>query len=313
MKQLITSVIFSFISLVLLSQEDTIPEPVKPWKLESIFGLNGTQSSFVNWSAGGRNNVSALAFINASAYYTKDLVKWDTDLKLALGGLRYIGAGAGQETIQKTDDKIDLATKLGLKINEVLYPSIVAGFKTQFLDGFANPGDTVRASMFMAPGYLNLGLGMDYRPNDHLTAFLSPLAGKVTMVMDSQLANAGAFGVTAAEYDPLTGTLTKDGEHFRYEFGAYLKLRYNKEILKNVNMTYTMDLFSNYLDRPQNIDVNADLLFNLKVNSWLSASVNWTLMYDHDIMITDSKGGIGPRTQFKSVIGVGITYKLKNY
>lgn len=76
------TILFVALHSVVISQSDTVLVPEKPWKLESIFGLNGTQSSFVNWSAGGRNNVSALAFINASAYYTKDLIKWDTDLNL---------------------------------------------------------------------------------------------------------------------------------------------------------------------------------------------------------------------------------------
>ena len=66
------------------------------------------------------------------------------------------------------------------------------------------------------------------------------------------------------------------------------------------------------MDNPGNIDVNADILFKFKVNGWFSASLNWTVIYDHDINIEGSDGGFGPRTQFKSVLGLGISHTMKN-
>ena len=68
-------------------QIDTLP---KNWKMKAIFGLNGTQTSFVNWSAGGRNNVSVLGSIIARAEYDKNKIRWLNDFSLALGGLKYI-------------------------------------------------------------------------------------------------------------------------------------------------------------------------------------------------------------------------------
>ena len=78
-------------------------------------------------------------------------------------------------------------------------------------------------------------------------------------------------------------------------------------------MKSTLELFSNYLKNPENIDVNADVLFTFKVNKWFSASLNWTVIYDHDINIKGNDGGFGPRTQFKSVLGLGVSYTMKNY
>ncbi|MEJ6615939.1 MAG: DUF481 domain-containing protein, partial [Crocinitomicaceae bacterium] len=99
----------------------------------------------------------------------------------------------------------------------------------------------------------------------------------------------------------------------RSEFGGYIKFSFQKDIVKNVNFKTKVDLFSNYLHNPQNIDVNAEIIMNFKVNSWFSASVNWLLIYDDDIDIRDSKGDFGPRTQFKSVIGLGVSYTMKNF
>jgi len=288
---------------------DTLP---KDWKLQATYGLNGTQSSFVNWAAGGRNNISVLGYIEASAKYSKNRVNWDTDLGLSLGGMMYLGKGES-DGLQKTDDRIDLATKVGYKLKDHWYFSALAGFKSQFLDGFTFPNDSVRVSKFMAPGYGNLSLGIDYVPNDKFSLFISPLSAKLTFVQDEVLSNAGAFGVTAAEYDLTTGDVISNGKRFRGEFGAYLKAQYNQTIAKNIELKTKLELFSNYLEKPQNIDVNAEVIMNFKVNSWFSASINWLLIYDDDIKITDRDGNVGPRTQFKSVIGLGIAYTMKNF
>jgi hypothetical protein len=283
----------------------------KRWLLKSIYGINGTQSSFVNWNAGGRNNISLLGFISATAVYDNPHFDWDNSLDLALGGLQYLD---GDEGLQKTDDRIELSSKLGYRLrqNRNFYLSFISGFRTQFLDGFSFPNDSVRQSTFMAPGYVSVALGIDYKPNKHFNLFLSPAAGKFTFVRDQTLADLGAFGVEPAVFDN-NGSLITAGRQFRGEFGAKMRMTYNKEIFENIELKSRLELFSNYLDRPENIDVNADVLFNFKVNSWFSASANFTLLYDHDIIITDADGNSGPRTQFKSVLGVGISYTLKNF
>lgn len=302
-------------SFLSYSQDDSIEEEVKDtivknWNSISLFGLNGTQSSFVNWSAGGRNNISVLGYISLTANYKKDNLKWDNSLDLALGGIQYIGVGASKD-LQKTDDKIDFASNFGVKMKDHWYYSILGSFKTQFMDGFAFPNVTDRVSSLMAPGYFTLALGMDYSPNENFSVFISPLASKMTFVTISKLADAGAYGVQAAEYDGL-GNLIKAGEKFRGEFGAYVKIKYNKTLAKNIDMKSKLEMFSNYVENPENIDVNADVIFAFKVNDWFSASLNWTLIYDHDINITDIKGNTGPRTQFKSVLGLGVSYAFKN-
>ena len=294
------------------AEADTLP-PDPNWKLKVTYGINGTQSSFVNWNAGGRNNISFLGYIEGSANYLKDNVKWDNDLGVALGGLLYVGVGSSSAGgVQKTDDRLDLSSNFGYRMKEHWYASIIAGFKTQFMDGFNYPNDSVRVSKWMAPGYLNLALGIDYSPNENLSIFLSPAASKMTFVQDQTLANAGAFGVDAAEYDDL-GVLIKKGSQFRAEVGAYFKLKYNQTLAKNIELKSKLELFSNYVKNPENIDVNAEVIFNFKINNWLNASVNMNLIYDHDIDIRDAQGNVGPRTQFKSVIGIGIAYTMRNY
>ncbi|HIP32891.1 MAG TPA: DUF3078 domain-containing protein [Crocinitomicaceae bacterium] len=312
MKNLILATITLCLFSVSFAQTDSVPAPVDPnWKLQSIYGLNGTQSSFVNWNAGGRNNISILGYISATANYKKNTLKWDNSLDLALGGIQYIGVGAPKQ-LQKTDDKIDFSTNVGLRMKEHWYYSLLGSFKTQFLDGYSYPNDSIRVSGMMAPGYATIALGVEYKPNDNFMMFISPLASKMTFVQIQHLADAGAFGVDKAEYD-LLGNVISNGKRFRGEFGAYFKMTYNKDLAKNINLKTKLELFSNYANNPQNIDVNADVLFSFKINNWMSASLNWTLIYDDDIDIRDVKGNVGPRTQFKSVLGLGVSYTMRNF
>lgn len=282
-----------------------------PWTLKSLFGVNGTQTSFVNWAAGGRNNISVLGFIDASANYKKNSLKWENDFKFALGGLRYIDSTGKKDGLQKTDDKIDLSSTFGYEFKKTWFYTATAGFRTQTLDGFSFPNDSVRISTFMAPAYVNVSLGIEFAPKESFNMYLSPIAGKITIVNDQVLANAGAFGVEKAVLDT-DGSVLTSGKRVRSEFGAYFRMKFQKEIMKNIEMKTRVELFSNYLNNPENIDVNAENIFTFKVNKWFSASLQWNLIYDDDISIRDANGNSGPRTQFKSVLGLGISYTMTN-
>lgn len=289
----------------LMAQEESEPKESN-WKLESIFSLNITQSSFTNWASGGRNNISGLGFINASADYSKGHWKWANQLSTGLGGIKYF-----DENLQKTDDLLDIQSTVSYGLKDPWYISLLGGFRTQYLNGYVDPEDP-RTSAFMAPGYGNLSLGIEYIPNDNFKVLLSPLSAKFTWVQVQRLADMGAYGVEPAELDALGNVLTP-GRNFRPELGAYLRVSYKKELIENINLRTRWEFFSNYLDSPDHIDVNGELILDFKINKWFSANLQLNLIYDHDIKIEDRKGNIGPRTQFKQVLGIGIAYRLANF
>jgi len=120
-----------------------------------------------------------------------------------------------------------------------------------------------------------LALGLDYKPNAYFSAFLAPLTTKFTFVVDDDLSAVGAFGVTP-------------GEKFRSEIGGYLRAIYTKsdfqnEFMKNVAFTTKIDLFSNYANNPQNIDVSWETMIAMKVNKFISVNFNTHLLFDDDI------------------------------
>jgi hypothetical protein len=172
----------------------------------------------------------------------------------------------------------------------------------------------------MAPAYLTVALGMDYKPSDVFTLFISPATGKFTFVTNNALADAGAYGVDPAKYD--IGVKLSDGKTFRPEFGAYLRAKFQKDMLKNLNLSSTLSLFDNYTDKNTanraNVDVNWEVLINIKAGKFLTTSIYTNLVYDHDIKIPTYKKvngfktlvGYGPKTQFKETIGIGLSYKF---
>lgn len=51
-----------------------------------------------------------------------------------------------------------------------------------------------------------------------------------------------------------------------------------------------VDFYSNYLDKPQNVDVRWDTQINMKINKWFAANLNLNLIYDDDTKILQKDG-----------------------
>jgi len=280
------------------------------WKTGGVISINLTQVRLTNWAAGGENSVSVNGLLSLFANLKKGKSTWDNSLDLAYGILQQ-----GDANIRKTDDKIDFTSKYGRKASKSWYYAGLVNFKSQMTAGYNYPDDSTEISNFMAPAYVLGAIGMDYKPNTNLTVFISPLTMKMTLVNIQTLADAGAYGVDPAVYDDF-GTMTEKGKTSRSEYGGYLRAIYKKDIMKNINLQNKLELFSNYTEEPTHIDVNWEVLIALKVNKFISATIATQLIYDHDIDIAVDRNndgvvdGVGPRTQFKEVIGVGLNYKF---
>lgn len=291
-----------------------LPDSLRHWHRGGMVGLNFTQVSFTNWATGGENSVSGQGLLGFFVDYKKDSTSWDNSIDFAYGILHQ---GKDKFT-KKTDDKIDFTSKYGhYAFKKVWYYTALFGFKTQFSPGYNYVNDTVKTmiSDFMAPGYTILALGLDYKPNKSVSLFIAPITAKTTYVMNQNLADAGSFGVDKALYDNV-GNKIKDGQKIRNEFGGYVRFQYKAEVMTNIFFTARLELFSNYLKNPQNIDINAEFLLTMKVNKYISASLNVQGVYDNDVMIAVDKNndgltdGVGPRFQLRQVLGVGFSAKF---
>lgn len=270
------------------------------WKIGGVTSLAFSQVSLTNWAAGGNNSVAFNSYFNMFANYAKDRSIWENNLELGYGLIKQ-----ADEDFQKSDDKINFTTKYGRSLTpdgKKWFWSMSFNLRTQFANGFAQQDNNTPISKFMAPGYMVIAAGLDYKPSKHFSLSYAPITGKITIVNDDVLSAAGAFGV-----DP--------GSNSRSEVGSYLTMQFKKDIMENVNFESKIQLFSNYANNPENIDVNWENALLMKINKYLSASLINQLIYDEDIDITtyDENGDVdevGPRLQFKNIFGVGLTYKF---
>jgi hypothetical protein len=289
-----------------------IPDTASGWDAGGLISIAFSQTSFTNWAAGGQNTIGLSSLASFHANYRNGRFRWLNDGQFSYGFQKI-----GEAKLQKTTDQIAVTSSAGYKMFDHMFLSFMTNFQTQFQPGYLLPNDSILISRFFAPAYLVVGLGFTYNPTKWFSVFLSPATARLTFVTDQTLADAGAFGVKPATYDILGNKLT-DGEREHTEIGAYFKGNFSKEVMKNVNVTTSLELFSNYLKDPQNIIVNWVTFLQFKVNKFISATVNTQLIYDNNIDITIFKEvngvntviGKGPRVQFKDVIGVGLAYNL---
>jgi hypothetical protein len=292
MKNVIIMVLGLFLSLPAWAQDTTTVSG--PWLFDGMTSFNFSQVSLTNWAQGGESSyaINGLAAFNYN--YTGERSSWANTLDVGYGVQKI-----GQEEFKKTDDHLELLSKYGRKAAGNWLITGMLNFKTQFTEGYqqTETGKVV-ISDFLSPGYLLLSLGMEYKKDDSFFIVLSPVTGKITMVMNDSLSNAGSFGV-------------EPGKGMRSEFGGLVKIGLKKDIMENVNFTSTLDLFSNYLNSPQNIDVSWKALINMKINEYLSANISTHLVYDDDIDWIDTEGvSQGPKVQFKELLGIGFSYKF---
>lgn len=283
------------------------------WTRKNAIGVNFNEVAFVNWNAGGNNSISALFFGNFERNFQKELLSWKTNASIRYG----MNAQEGRE-LRKTEDQIVFNSTFGYRRNSTsnFRYSAKFNFNTQFANGYRYPDTEKPISSFMAPGYVFLGIGAEYtEPHEDLTVYLSPVTQKSTFVLSQTLANEGMYGVTPAVRDEL-GNIIEEGENVRTEFGVLLTSGFEKEIFNNVNLNNQVSLYSDYLNKFGNVDVDWQLNLNLVVNDFIKANIGSHLKYDDDVKIkedTNSDGELetlGPRVQFKQMLGVGVVYEF---
>ena len=273
-----------------------VTDSVSGWRTGGVTSASLSQTALVNWSAGGEGSYAVNAVVSVFANYKSETSAWDNSLDIGYGFLNQSNSG-----YKKTDDKIDFLSKYGQKAFADFYYSALVNFKTQFTPGYN--ADSVIISDLLAPAYLLGAVGMNYKPDQYFNVFLAPITAKMTIVNDIALSNAGAFGVNP-------------GETTRQEFGGYVRLIYSRndfksQILKNVSFTTKLDLFSNYLDKPENVDVSWETLIAMQVNKFISVNLNTHLLYDADTKFIKTDGTPDKaRVQFKEILGVGLAYKF---
>jgi opacity protein-like surface antigen len=318
LKLTILGLFLAFSWQTVTAQEETASN----WDLGGDAGLTFFQSSFSNWTDGGGEATTTIGALgNLFAKYKNGRTSWDN-----LGLLQYQIQKVGQDAdFLKAVDRLELLSVAGYNVsannNSAWSYSFLASLKTQMTETEA---DSVLQSSFFAPAEILLAPGMKYSIGDKKTKYnllvnFSPATAKFIIVGDQALADLGTFTGEPATFDALGNKLT-DGTTLRTEFGASLVGNYRLNVIETDNIKLTwqtnLELFSNYLEDPQNIDVKWTNLITTNLFKYFTVSLATDLRYDDNVAVPvdrDGDGineGTGARTRFAQTFGVGIGYKF---
>lgn len=298
------------IGMTMQAQDEETEASDEGWKTSGTVSLLFNQAAFnAEWQGGGVSNISGNLTGAYDFNYKKGSLSWDNRIMADYGATKI----KTQEYIQKTNDRLEFTSTLGKRIGETnWYYSAILNFKTQFDSGFEETEEIVvvngqnvtiktrsRITKFLSPAYLMIGPGMMWKKSDNLKVNFAPATARFVFV-DGQFtdpndprnkldADNAYFGIDA-------------NETMRFELGFAVNGYAKFDLVKNVSMENILALYSNYLEDPQNMDVDYTANVNMKVNEWLTTNIAFQAIYDDNAV----KG-----FQIREAIGVGLTYKFE--
>lgn len=286
-------------------EKDTVapPPPPKYWTNGVMTQLGFSQISLTNWAEGGNGQISLNTFVNATFDYKKDKMIWENRIKAGYGFIySFDKSVADDRKFKKSDDRFQLDSKWGYEIYKQLYFAAMFNFRTQFAPGYNYDGDVVeRTSQFMAPGYLSLGLGIDYKPVPVLSVNVSPLTGNLVIVTEKNLQEK--YG-------------NRKNQVVRPELGAQFKADY-KQTLGIITIGSTLSVFYDYLNtaHPEYVQVYWDVDLGVKITKFLTATLRTNLIWDENIRfnVTDAKPYGESKVQFKEILSLSFSYTFGQF
>ncbi|MEA3462994.1 MAG: DUF3078 domain-containing protein, partial [Bacteroidota bacterium] len=289
----------------LVSMEILEPKPIYwDYKIGSVFSMNQTYLS--NWSKGGESSFSTMIdLLGEATYNNKDAnTQWINTMRINFGTL-----STKENGFRKNNDLFEINSKFNRNAWGKIGMSASFYMKNQLAKGYNYPNDSVVVSRFLNPASLTVGLGFEYKPFKGTTINVAPLSYKNTFVLDTAMIDQTKHGI-------------EEGKMTKQEMGAQIVLNNKVTPFKDLTLENRLRLFSNYLNNPQNVDVDWELILDQKINWFFSIRLNLHLIYDDDVLFTvlDSEGMpvILPdgsekevaKTQFKEFIGLSLQFKF---
>lgn len=272
--------------------------------LSSSFTMN--QTYFSNWARGGESSIAGLLDIRGTAEYAnkEQKSKWTSS-----GRLRYGAIVTEAHGFRSNTDEIEINSQYNRVLRQKIDFSSVFYGKTQVAKGFNYPNDSVVVSKFLNPGTFTIGVGFEYKPFPKTSLNFSALSYRNTFVLDTANINQTAFGIDR-------------DLRSRQEMGGQLVVRNSISILDGLNINNVIRLFSSYLDKPKNIDVDWEMNLEKQINWYSRIRVNLHVIYDDDILfpVLDSAGDPvllpdgsprkAPKMQLKQFLGLTLAFRI---
>ena len=306
MKKLsLISLLIFFCGINLFAQEniaEQIEEQPKPkyWKCNGIISLNASATNMWNWAAGGNNNATGVASANITLLYKKETIAWESNLDTEIG-VSYLDTKF--EPWRKSNDKINFSTKFGWEFHKQWYLTVAGNFKSQYIKGYDYANDIkTPISAWLSPSYTDISVGIDWKPNDIFSVYLSPVAGKISTCTKKDFRERYGIDLNRTNLA---------------ELGLSAKAGVNYTKIENLKIISTVGIFTPYTwgektepRRFGNFDVDWDFAISYQFLKVLNVTLNTSLKYYPGVLIADKEGNMAERVQFKSIFGLGIGYSF---
>ena len=271
----------------LQAQIDALPG----WRKGGNILLTFNQSAFNNeWVGGNIGNIAGNLLINYDANLIKGDYVWDNKLIVDYGANKF----KGDDAFTKTNDRIELNSLAGKKASGKWFYSAYLNAKTQLDRGV--DGQT----HFFSPAYFQAGPGMYWKHSDNLNVMISPAAAKLIVVHSEYTDVSGGSLFTDAFNDAGGYFGVEANETTRFELGAAVRGYYKLNIAKNISMENILALYTNYLEDPQNVDIDYTMNLGMAVNKYISANLVFQAIYDDNA----NRNGF----QIREAFGIGFNY-----
>lgn len=278
---------------------------VNGWTKSGNISLLFNQAAFNHeWTGGGTSNYSGNLSLTYDFNYRQDKISWDNRFLLDYG----ISKNKDDKYSRKTNDRLEFNSVLGRQIKETeWYYSLFLNFKTQIAKGYefnkdleqSDPGYRTETTHFMSPGYLQFGPGMLWKKNDNIYVNIAPATAKFIFVDKDFTAVNESIPRALEAYNENKYFGVDANESSRFEFGASLSGYAKFNLMKNISVENILNLYSNYLEDPQNVDIDYTMNLVMNVNKYITTNVTFQAIYDDNAV----RG-----FQIREALGVGVTY-----
>jgi hypothetical protein len=280
------------------------------WKYHTEASAALSQGYLSNWVKGGESSISTALDITAYADYENKpmLMSSGNFIRLKYGLL-----ATPTEGIRKNIDLLETNSKLNHKAFGRFDFSAILLFKTQVSKGknYINDTVSVLVSKFMNPAMLTIGFGLDYKPNKTTSINFSPLSYKLTLITDT-----GKGRIDQTLYG-----IAKNRKAL-HEPGVSFMVTNEFKPTKNMSITNRLQLFTNYIHNPLNVDVDWEMILTANLNWFTDVRLNTHLIFDDDtktpVYDAEKNPVTGPdglakktaRIQFKELLGLSFVFRF---
>ena len=274
------------------------PDSLQGWQRKANVKLLMNQTLYENWQSGGVNAVELKAHVKNNFNYQKQNLIWDNTLLFDYA----VNKVNGYE-VRKTQDKFEFNSIVGGKLSDKWSYSYFLNIQTPLANTYNYDKDLNkenRTAGFLAPLYVATGPGFMWKKSNLIYVNIAPVSAKMIYING----HVNKFSETEQRFrdnEEIELYGVAPGESFRHKLGFYSSAYVKLQLTQNIHIENRVSLYSNYLENPENIDLDYQMNLSMEINKTLSTQVMFQTRYDDEEH---------PGFQIQESFGVGLNINI---